>query len=195
MRTTLNIKRIISLLIFLIICSTLAMTIHDCSKFRTYESVEDKVFKRGFDEILKRADERLNENEKIIFRLDTLTKFEWSRMYGLGGYVTADSIEKRIGVKWEFGDLMCVQSRDIILIFMQGNSIVSTVRYPEWDRNFISFSIGFRGEYVVPEKSIYSIYKQYDTDGSYRLVLVSLDRLDELKVGQSVKKRKLISLD
>lgn len=195
MRITLNIKRIIFLLLFLIICSILAMTIRNCSKFRTYESVEDKVFKNGLNEILKRADEKLNENEKAVFRLDTVTKFDWNRMYGFDGYVTADSIEKRTGVEWEFGDLMCVQSQDIILVFMRGDSVVSTVRYPEWDRNFISFSIGFRGEYAVPEKSIYCIYKQYDTEGNYRLELLSFDELDELKVGQWVKKRKLISLD
>lgn len=192
MKTISNIERVINWLIILVLCSLTRFLFQGCSKYRTYESIEDKSFKRDLNEVLKIADKKLNENEKAIFRMDTLTKFGWDKMYAFGGYVTADSIENRTGVEWGFGDLVCIQSQDKVLIFMKGDSIVSTVKYPEWGRNFLSFSIGFTGQYVTPEKSAYCVYKQYDVEGNYNLVLISLDLMN---ADTWVRKRKLIALD
>jgi len=59
--------------------------IESCTPTKNYQSIEDIEFKNQLGDVVKRASSVLNESECVVFRMDTLTNFDWDKMYVIGG--------------------------------------------------------------------------------------------------------------
>jgi hypothetical protein len=167
-----------------------------CSNTPSYESVEDLQFKKSLGGFMKRVDSKLKEGERVFFRLDTLTKFKWDKMYSIPGNVLKKDIEKRIGVPWDFnGGLGLITDDDLLLIFMKGKRIVSTVKIRADDPTFKQFSMGVVDVFTPVTSPIYFIYKQFDSSGYYNLIATPVALKLEQPAQGWLDKLQPISLD
>ena len=142
--------------------STIIFCSCEFTKTKSYSLIEDRKFKADLGKVLQRASLRLGESECAVFRMDTLTKFDWDKMYAIGGNVFKEQIGEQIGIPWEYdGGVGIFSEGDLLLVFVKHKKVVSTVRYVEGDPNFENFLIGTLGDYASRSNSYYYIYKQY----------------------------------
>lgn len=136
--------------------------IESCTPTKNYQSIEDIEFKNQLGDVVKRASSVLNESECVVFRMDTLTNFDWDKMYVIGGSFFKEQIEKQIGIPWEYeGGLGIFTENDMLLIFVKDKTVVSTVKYLDGDPKYDDFMIGVLGEYTPKSNSNYYIYKEF----------------------------------
>ncbi|WP_244825183.1 hypothetical protein, partial [Dyadobacter pollutisoli] len=167
-----------------------------CSDVRTFESVEDKQFKNALNEVVKKADLKLKKGERAFFRLDTLTKFKWDKMYSIPGNVLKREIEKQIGIPWEFGGGMgFITEGNLLLIFIKDKKVVSTVEFIDGDKRFVPFSIGVLGENMPYSKSSYFIYKQFYAKDGYNIQVVPTENKEVLPDSELINNLRTVSLD
>lgn len=170
---------------------------YSCDPIKKYESIEDKEFKNGLNKVLKRASFKLKESECIILRLDTLTKFDWDRMYAIKGSARKEDIERQLGMEWEFeGGVGIFTEGNLLLVFVKNKKIVSTVKYLEGDPSFESFSIGVLGAYAQKSNAFYYIYKQFYApyEGFY-LKLVPIEKKQLLSDSKWIDSLRIVPID
>jgi hypothetical protein len=165
-----------------------------CKNTLPYQEVEDINLKVRIDNVLVKA-ESLNENECAIVKMDTLTKFNWDKMFIFCGNIESNEIDKSIGFPWEYSDgHELFNEGNIILIFVKKQQVVSSCVYIEGDHQFKSFRISGMAEGVFPANSIFYVDKQFDTYGNYALRFTHQKESNETLLG-FVKKKTLVLLD
>lgn len=183
-------------IIFLIAVLLLVLA-ESCTPVKNYESIEDMEFKSQLGDVVKKATSVLNESECIVFRMDTLTNFDWDKMYVVGGNFFREQIEQQIGIPWEYGGgLGIFTENDMLLVFVKDKTVVSTVRYRHRDSKFDDFMIGTLGKYTPKSNSYYYIYKEFFflTTGFY-LKIISIDKDSLLKHENLINGLKIVSID
>jgi hypothetical protein len=183
----------------LFMCLFSIITFGSCeyTKTKRYSSIEDYKFKKELGEVLQRASQRLEESECIVFRMDTLTKFDWDKMYAIGGNVFQEQIGETIGIPWEYdGGVGIFSEGDLLLVFIKRNKIVSTVRYIEGDPIFENFLIGTLGDYTSKSNSFYYMYKQYFSKmPGFYLKVNPIHKDSLLKHKKTIDGLKIVSID
>lgn len=187
MRTAVNTIRGAMSYILLLALST------GCEKTPKYESIEDKKLKNQLNDVMVMASSKLSKDEFSVFRLDTLTKFSWDKMYGFGGAFTREQVEKEIGIDWPYSGGEGMMSTDVLFVFMKDHEMVSTIKYPEGDNRFVHFDFYFQGKYLEVLNSNICIYKQfYKTN--YSFYLLPIEEKDDIVQGKKINIMKYVSL-
>ncbi len=183
--------------IILLIAILLLVLIESCTPNKKYELVEDIEFKDRLSYVVKRASSVLKESECIVFRMDTLTNFDWDKMYAIGGNFFKEQIEEQIGIPWEYGGGLGIFTEDdMLLVFVKDKTVVSTVKYLREDPQYDNFMIGTLGEYTPKPNSYYYIYKEFfsSTPGFY-LKVIAIDKDSLSKHQKSIHGLKIVRID
>ena len=180
-------------------CLLSAIVFGSCeyNKTKRYNTIEDNKFKADFGEVMRRASLKLGKSECAVFRMDTLTKFDWDKMYVIGGNVFKEQIGEQIGIPWEYdGGVGIFSEGDILLVFVKNQKIASTVRYIEGDSESKNFMMGTLGEFTPKSNSYYYVYKQFFSSmPGFYLNVISIDKDSLSKRKKSIDGLKIVSVD
>jgi hypothetical protein len=135
-----------------------------------YSQVEDVKFKEQLNNLLTKAD-KLNKDEHLCFRMDTLTRFTWDKMYIFAGGVTSETMNNRLGVQWEYSKRFCEFWPDgnQLIVFVKDKKIVSSVYFIKGDKKYTDFVISSMGNYIPVVNSFFTISKHTYPTGEFIL--------------------------
>jgi hypothetical protein len=160
---------------------------------KPYDQVEDKIFKDQINKVLIRA-KKLKNNEVAFFRMDTLTKFKWDKMYIFAGEITSEKMDERLGFTWNYSsDMGFFNEGDKMIVFVEKKEVVSSVYFIEGDKNYTAFEIGGMGDYTPAENSLFSIDKKTYHDGGFILQIVHPQQ-ENTKITSIIKMKKKVKL-
>ena len=164
-----------------------------CKNIPPYSTVEDLKFKKSLNQVLVRA-EILKENERAEFRMDTLTKFKWDKMYAFVGNMKSEEMERILGFKWDYSNcLELFSENNHVIVFVKDNKVVSSAYYFGGDERYKHFVIGVMNNYTPVNKSNYYLDKQFDNKGNYYLRVIHPEEANK-QLMKWLNKKKLVHL-
>ncbi|RYU93573.1 hypothetical protein [Emticicia agri] len=118
----------------------------------------DLKLKQSFKQMVKPVTEGKCDGDSIVFRLDTLTRFQWDKVYFFYGYNSAVIFESRIGKKVIPNGFM-VNAHDNFFVFVKNKEVVSFVGFKPNIDEFSFVNNASQETYYTPENAIMSFKK------------------------------------
>lgn len=118
------------------------------------------------------------DGDSIVFRLDTLTKFEWDKVYFAYSYSGDARINSRMGIVWKpisvwGNDKFIMNAYDNLFVFVKDSLVVSNVGFkPPFDEDFSFKTIADLEGFYIPQNAILSFRKRcYGSQRGYQNIL------------------------
>ena len=133
--------------------------IYSCT---TFNENGNKQLKQDLTNVFQNTAKQTYNGDSVIFKLDTITKFKWDKVYFFHKYENTDVFDERLKKKWiprnyQLGEY------DNFLVFMLDDNIVNHVSF----RSNQNDSIVFRnlldlGKFYTPENAIFKYVRKPD---------------------------------
>lgn len=114
-----------------------ALILSGCSSLA--QPTEQSASPKNLDQdLISMVEKKKGSNEKISFKVRSLTNFEWEKMYVFAPYTPTAEINRALGFNWEDASGTGIDRRDDItlLVFANGGKVVDRVLYPRGRGDF-----------------------------------------------------------
>jgi hypothetical protein len=134
---------------------------------------DDKILQGKLNKIIENS--KKNPSKEFEFRMDTITKFKWEKMYSFVHLDSKEDIDKKLGFKWNI-NFQQIGEKDNLFVFVLRKEVVSYVVFSASNNQKKEEYIGSNihtFEYFTPQNAIFYFYKLYYPDKTYLLCLSS----------------------
>lgn len=152
-----------------------AVLIMHCSTRFDFEG--DSELKQRFIQTVSHVTSGKCNGDSIVFRLDTLTKFEWDKVYFFYSYHSKITVELAMGIKWTFKEFD-MNDYDNLIVFIKNGEVVNYIGFKPNIDDFSMESKANQYGYYTPDNSIISFRKVcYNSQQGYRNLLRPIPNL------------------
>lgn len=123
----------------------------------------DLELKRSLINIIYPISAKNCNSDSVTFKLDTVTKFSWDKVYFFYGYADTTQLKQRIGDGW-IPKSFRLNGYDNVFVFLKNGNVVNHVGFkPNLDSVFFVNRADIEGFYT-PKNAYFTYKKMCDTN-------------------------------